>query len=47
MKAVTQLLKFTGTDFGIFWDFPQGTLAGLSASRPVFVLLFCGSESMA
>jgi hypothetical protein len=46
MNAVTQLLKFTGIDFGIFWDFPQDALLGVSASKPIFILLFCCSESV-
>ncbi|MDH4268935.1 MAG: hypothetical protein OEV52_01310 [Dehalococcoidia bacterium] len=46
MNAVAQLLKFTGIDFGIFWDFPQDGLPGVSALKPIFILLFCRSEYM-
>jgi hypothetical protein len=46
MNAVAQLLKFTGIDFGIFCDFPQDGLPGVSALKPVFILLFCCSESV-
>jgi len=45
MNTVAQPLKFSSIDFGIFWDFPQDGLPAVSGSQPVFMPIFCRSES--
>ena len=44
MGSVSQVLRFSGIDFGIFWDFPQDGLRGFSVPRPVLILFLCCSE---
>jgi len=44
MNTLARLLGRTRTDFAIFGDFPQPALAGVSASKQVFVAPFAAAN---